>query len=323
MIGARLHRGVALITVMIIIAIVAGVAASMLRDHQLNLRRATNLLHGDQTITHLLAAETWARQVLLEDLKDGEIDHLGEGWAEALLPVETDGGALAGRIRDQQGLFNLNSLIDRELKADPAAMAQFERLVAQIELEESVDPLALAEALADWQDPDEEVTGIGGAEDADYAVQDPPYRSPDRPLFSPTELLLVRGMTYELWLKLAPLVTALPPQDGQPEPLNVNTAPAAVLAAVLGADTSLADELVGERESDPFENTQQFIARLEQSLGAEAVAKLEVDRFSTASRYFLVESEAQFGDLTLSMRHLIRRESDRTTVLARALGEYW
>lgn len=316
------EQGVALITVMVIVAIVASVAAGMLRGHQIDVRRAATVLHGDQAIAHMLAAETWAREVLIKDREDNAYDHLGEDWALNLLPVETDGGSLAGRIRDQQGLFNLNNLVDESRKADRYAMAQFERLVAALEGVDA-NASALAEAVADWLDTDQEVTGIGGAEDADYVVEDPAYRSAGRPMASPTELLLLRGVTFDLWRAIQPFVTALPRDAGPPTPVNVNTAPPEVLAAVLGVDRSLADEIVAEREDSPFESVGEFSARVESSIGAEAAAEIQFDRFTTISEFFLVESEAQFGEVLMNMRHLIKRDAASTFVLARSLNQSW
>jgi len=316
------QRGVALITVMVVVAIVVGIAAAMLRNHQMQIRRAENVLHGNQAIFHLLALETWAREVLLQDRKDGQVDHLGEDWAQVLLPVEADGGIVAGRIRDQQGLFDLNSLIGSDGKADATAMAAFQRLIEAVS-PDTRNAGSIVEALVDWEDVDQSITGLGGAEDPDYAVLDPAYRTAGQFLVSPSELMLVKGMSFELWQLLRPFVTALPRSQGKGTAVNVNTAPPEVLQSVADIDSGLAGDIVTDRVDDPFDDTEAFKRRLEQSMPAADVDKIDFTKFTTGSDFFLVESEAHFANLALSMRHLIARDPQRTRVLVRALGSTW
>ena len=315
------QAGVALITVMVIVAIVVSIAGGLLRGHQLDIRRAENVLHGDQAIMHMLALETWARELLLQDREDSSTDHGGEAWAQVLPPVEADGGVVAGRIVDQQGLFNLNNLLDSGRRGDPATMAAFQRLLEAVG--EFDDPTAVVEALVDWMDPDQDMTGLGGSEDPDYAILDPAYRTPGRELASPTELLLVEGISYEEWLRLRPFVTVLPGGAARKTPLNVNTAPATVLQGLAGIDESVAADIVAEREEEPFEDVAAFRAKLASSVSAEALEQIDFALFDTSSDFFLVESEARFGDVALSMRHLLERGGEQTRVLVRSLADDW
>lgn len=315
------QAGVALITVMVIVAIVVSIAGALLRGHQLDIRRAEIVLHGDQAIMHMLALETWARELLLQDREDSGTDHGGETWAQVLPPVEADGGVVAGRIVDQQGLFNLNNLLDSGGRGDPATMAAFLRLLEVVG--EFSDPTAVVEALVDWMDPDQDVTGLGGREDPDYAILDPAYRTPGRALASPTELLLVEGISYEEWLRLRPFVTVLPGVAARKTTVNVNTAPAPVLQGVAGIDESVAADIVAEREKEPFEDVAAFRAKLAPRVSAEALEQIDFARFGTSSDFFLVESEARFGDVALSMRHLVERSGEQTRVLVRSLADDW
>lgn len=54
---------------------------------------------------------------------------------------------------------------------------------------------AVAAAIADWRDADDDVNENGGAERTDYAGASPPYAPRNAPLESLDELRLVRGMT--------------------------------------------------------------------------------------------------------------------------------
>jgi general secretion pathway protein K len=319
--GAAGQKGVALITVMVIVAIVVVIAGGLLRDHQLDIRRAENVLHGNQAVYQMLGLETWAREVLVQDRKDNRTDHLGEDWATILYPVEADGGLVSGRILDQQGLFNLNALIDKDGRGDPRAMLAFQRLLDTLGDFES--PGAITEALVDWMDRDQDVTGLGGREDRDYAILDPPYRTSGGAMTSPTELLLVEGVTFEDWSRLRLFVTTLPRLGEQTSPVNVNTAPAEVLSAWTGVDLAVAGEIVSERGDDPFDAVGEFKSRLAGSVSGDELEQIDFTGFSVVSTYFLVESEARFGNVGLSMRHLIERDGESTKVLARSMGGDW
>ena len=315
------QTGVALITVMVIVAIVVSIAGGLLRGHQLDIRRAENVLHGDQAITHMLALETWARELLLKDREDSSVDHPGEDWAQVLPPVEADGGLVSGRILDQQGLFNLNNLLDNAGRGDPATMAAFQRLLEAVG--DFSSSTSVVEAVVDWMDADQDVTGLGGREDPDYAILDPAYSTSGRELASPTELLLVEGIGYEEWLRLRPFITTLPRNGGGKTPLNVNTAAAEVLQGVAGIEEGVAADVVSERESEPFDNVAEFKAQLASRIPAQALEQIDFTVFGTTSDFFLVESEARFGEVALSMRHLIERGAQQTRVLARSLAEEW
>lgn len=315
------QAGVALITVMVVVAIVVSVAAGLLRGHQLDIRRAENVLHGDQAITHMLALETWGRELLLKDREDTDTDHLGEDWAQVLPPVEADGGLVTGRIIDQQGLFNLNNLLDSNGRGDPAAMLALQRLLEAVGGFSS--PSSVVEALVDWMDADQDVTGLGGREDGDYAILDPAYRTSGRELASPTEVLLVEGLDYENWLMLRPFITALPRNGGSKTSVNVNTVSAQVLQGIAGIEASVAEDVLAERDSEPFDDVAEFKTQLASRLSTDALEQIDFALFGATSDFFLVESEAKFGDVALSMRHLIERSDERTRVLARSMFGEW
>jgi len=84
------QSGVALITVMLIVAIATLVAVSMVDRQQLDIRRTGNLVFSDQALEYALGAEAWAIGLLEQDARDNAVDYLGEDWATALAPIEVD-----------------------------------------------------------------------------------------------------------------------------------------------------------------------------------------------------------------------------------------
>ena len=207
------------------------------------------------------------------------------------MPV--DGGDVAGRIVDLQGAFNVNNLV-RDGKVVPAELLRFRRLLAVLAL-----PPHLADALADWLDADGDVRPGGGAEDGYYAALDPPYLAANRALMDVSDLALVRGFDDNVRARLGLFITALP----RPTPVNVNTAPAEVLFAVLSdVDLETARALVAQRERTYFASVGDFARRLP-GLSVSPDAGLAV-----ASDHFLVAVRARIGESSVAGTALLVRD---------------
>ncbi|MCC5794769.1 MAG: type II secretion system minor pseudopilin GspK [Chromatiales bacterium] len=250
------QRGAALLTAMLVVALATVLAAEMLWQINLNVRRAQALLTQDQARQFALGAEAWARDVLAADAREDDgTDHLQENWAQRLPPLLVDEGVLEGFVEDAQGRFNLNNLVNsRTGEVNEAVYEQFQRLLSILEL----DP-ALADAVVDWIDPDQ-VPMLQGAEDDAYTGLNPPYRAANFWFVTPTELLAVRGIDIDAWESLAPHVIALPMQrdgdGGFVHPVNLNTATEAVLLS-LGPQLTVA-EVEAWMEERPFNDLQRF-----------------------------------------------------------------
>lgn len=134
------------------------------------------------------------------------------------------------RIVDEAGKVDLNH-------ADPVLLAALLRALG-------TGPMAarqLAGAIVDWRDADALVQPDGGAEDAAYAAAGLPYGAKDAPFESVAELQRVRGMTPELFARMAANVTLL---SGLPQP-DAGYAPAPVRAA-LGLDATASGPVPAE-----------------------------------------------------------------------------
>lgn len=291
----RTQRGMAVITAILVVALVASAASFMAWQQQLWVRQVENLNEQAQSRVVVLAALQWARSILAQDARDNTVDHLDESWAQALAPLPVEGGELTGGLVDQQGLFNLNSLV-REGKTSASDLAVFRKLLELLQL-----PPELAAAVTDWIDPDIEVSYPGGAEDSDYLGLEPPYRTANRALTTVDGLARVKGFEPEVVERLRPFVTVLP----QPTPVNVNTAPAEVLAASI-AELPLdqAQALVRSRSAQHFKDMTDFRARLPKDLKQVNDALLSV-----SSRYFLVSGHARFGRAKVGVKALLEREA--------------
>ena len=168
------QRGVALITAMLIVALVTMLTGAAIWDFHLDQRRTEAVLFSDLGTNFALGAEAWAGRILIEDAEDGNVDHPDEIWATNLPPLPIDGGSVDGALIDLQGRFNLNNLVDGEGNTDTIVVQQLERLLTALELDRR-----WAGLIADWIDLDINPNFPDGAEDSSYMSQVPPYRPPN------------------------------------------------------------------------------------------------------------------------------------------------
>jgi general secretion pathway protein K len=311
----RRQKGVAIITAILVATLASVAAYALTAELQLDIQRSANLIDSDQARLYVQGSEAWIKSILAEDKEKTEFDHYAEPWAITLSPIALEGGQLTGAIEDMQGRFNLNSLANTTQGSEDQGEGQtipYQRFTRLLELLE-IDP-ALAQAVTDWIDENVEPTPPLGAEDGYYLGLTPPYRTANRAMASASELRLVKGVDDEIFNKLAPFISALP---GDPA-INVNTAPAEVLAA-LNPEISiaLAGRIVERRDSVPYESPSDFtgdpllegIAVNPQGLGVK-------------SDYFMVRSEARIGAGRIRSSSLLSREGDKgVRVILRSLGQ--
>lgn len=301
---ARPERGIALLTVLLVTALASIILVQLLSRHHLSVAHARQSLHSQQALAYALGAESWARQLLyldrVEDDRNPPVDSLEDDWARAEAPFDLTDGEITIRIRDLEGLFNLNTV-----DGDPAAQERLRRLLAVLEL----DP-AIADLVLDWIDADEAVQGLG-AEDGYYLLADPPHRTPNTAMAGVSELRLLANMEAEHYQRLAPFVTTLPAAAGL---INVNTAPGPVLASLApGMDPVQAGGYA--RPESPWQLPGDLI-------GQEAGFAAEAGVMTTQSRLFEANIMIRHGTQRLRLRSLIHRdpESGVTRVLSRRFG---
>lgn len=310
----RRQQGVALITAVLIVALVTAAAVAMAARQQVDIRRSSNILNNDQAYLFALGAEDYARNVLEWDgdrtKGNPDVDHLGEAWAQTVsVPVE--GAMLNGSVQDLQGRFNLNALVDANGQQNPVMAARFRKLLELLGL--NVD---IAEAVVDWIDADDNPRpGFGGAEDDFYMLQEPPYRAANTLMASASELRLIRGVDDEAYQKLAPFVTALPDPGAR---INVNTAPAEVLAALeQNLTLQIGKDLVEAREADEFATIAEFT-------GHNLLANHQIDpnMVDVKSSFFRVDAVAEFDQTVARLHSLLKRDGGKVEVLMRSRGAF-
>lgn len=223
MIHSNSQRGVALLTILLMVVTATILAVGLLTRQDRMMRETSMLLRQDQSLQYALAGENLFGALLVASAQDNaNVDSLRSIWAKPIPPYPVEDGAVMGKLIDQSGKFNLNNLYQNG-QANQAAIAYFKRLLTQVGL-----PPALSSAVLDWQDPDDNPTDADGAENSFYLGQQPAYQAANRPFGQVDELKKVRGFDTKSYQLLAPYVTVLP----LPSLININTAPMPVIAAL-------------------------------------------------------------------------------------------
>jgi general secretion pathway protein K len=283
------HSGLALITVMLVVAIIATIATFLSLNQQIWLRQSENIDTAAQARAVRQGAVDAAASLLDDDARANKVDNLTEPWARVLPPFAFRDGSVSIAIEDAQGRFNINNLL-KDGKPSTDDIGVYTRLLAYRGLDRG-----LVDTLLDWMDADTRARP-GGAEDVDYLSGTPPYRTANQALVDVAELRRVRGYTPEVLAALSDLLTALPERTA----INVNTARPEVLGALFASmDLDTAKALAQDLARTPLTDSADLAKRATgQSLSKAAI--------SVDSAYFLVSIRPDLGryhQLTVTLLH--------------------
>ena len=173
----------------------------------------------------------------------------------------------------------------------------------------AIDP-GIAGIAVDWLDPDSETAFPFGAEDDAYTRFDPPYRTSNTIITSPSELLAMSGVDLETYRLLLPYITALPSGTM----LNVNTASDLVLASLSDdIDLSRSTSLIEERGGADFPDIN---ASFDGDVEPETLSRID-----GVSQYFLLSASVAIGTNQFTMYSVLQRDnSGIVRAIFRSLG---
>ncbi|HEY3132110.1 MAG TPA: general secretion pathway protein GspK [Acidobacteriota bacterium] len=174
-----------------------------------------------------------------------------EDLARGQLHFEMANGSAEITVTDETGKINVNFASDLMLR----------KLMREIGLSQDVGD-GIVDSLIDWIDQDQDVH-LNGAEDSYYMSLPEPYHCKDGPLDNTEELLLVKGITPEIFygqkfkdesgaeLTRGGLVNFLTTYSSFNR-ININSAPLEVLASIPGMDRQKAQAIISRRATKPF-----------------------------------------------------------------------
>jgi len=316
-IGMRAQHGAALLTAMIIVALVATLAGAMVWQQWRAIQVEAAERARTQSAWILAGALDWARLILREDARSGSIDHLGEPWAVPLaearlstfLAVDKDNtddapdAFLSGAITDALSHYNLANVVTGN-QIDPVELAALQRLCETVGVSADV-AMRIATGLRDAAPPQPAAPPASGAS-APVAAP-PPVADPPLMPRSVGQLTWL-GVDAESLRLLEPYIVLLPEKAW----VNVNTAPREVLvAAIPNLDLATAERIVQERQRSPMKSIADVQA-LAPSLPSSAFERLAV-----GSSFFEVRGRLRLGDVVLEQRSLVQRRGLDVVVLQR------
>ena len=300
------QQGIALITVLLVLAVVTVALVAMSSDRQMDIRRTQNQVRAIQAWSYVHGLETWAEQQLRTDLAENGFDADSDNWSQPLPVTSIAQGNIEAGIIEFQGRIHLNNLLVEGQASDPDVQ-RLKRLFVYLDIKpERVD------AMLDWIDSDMEIRYPNGAEDETYGRISPPYRSANSPFSDVSELLQVQGFSQEDYEKLLPYVYVA----NAYEPLNVNTASPEVLRCLADGIKKNRAESIHMAHGKPFENVEDF-------LKDEAMVGISVDKKSLAvtSKHFLLSGKINMGSNAWMFQSQLRRDGDGVvTVIKRKRG---
>jgi general secretion pathway protein K len=277
-----------------------------------------------------------AMALLVKDRSESDFDSLQEDWAnpekidEILQEISFEKGKLTVTIADELSKIQVNALVSypegREFNSSQVLLwDRYLRYIGSDEqLQEDSDPVAIVNSVKDWLDrgDDDATTGLSGAESNYYKDLDPPYASRNGPIPNLSELLLIKGITPELYYGqeetpgLSDHMTVYGMTLGAgtafkwPGRININTAALPVLAALLGIENQelaqtlydFRQEIVESKDVHDFSNTKWY----KNIPGFEDIA-IDQKLITASSDVFRIESEAVISNIKTSVTALIQR----------------
>ncbi|TXC74335.1 general secretion pathway protein GspK [Sphingorhabdus soli] len=321
----RSERGAALLTVLLLVAVMATIAATALDRLSLATRLAGNAVTLGQARAWLGTAELLAT-TRLEDLvaaSPGETTLAG-GWMGIERTIALpDGASVRATVRDGGNCFNLNSLVeatpDGMLVARPRAGEQFAALMVLLGIG-SGEALGVAGATTDFIDSDS-VVGPAGGEDGAYGGRDAALPA-NRLLADKSELRAVAGVTPRIYATLDPWICALP--VAELSPINVNTLlPEQSLLLAMLASTQLTPALaraqLAGRPQGGYGSVYRFWASpilASLKLPSEVTAQTQV-----RTTWFTLSASVAAGGLDVTEAALIDARQAPAVVVRRQWGE--
>jgi len=277
-----------------------------------------------------------AMALLVKDRSESDFDSLQEDWAnpekldEILQEISFEKGKLAVSIADELSKIQVNALVSypegREFNSSQVLLwDRYLRYIGSDEqLQEDSDPVAIVNSVKDWLDrgDDDATTGLSGAESNYYEDLDPPYASRNGPIPNLSELLLIKGITPELYygqeetpglsdhMTVHGMTLGAGTAFKWPGRININTADLPVLAALLGIENQelaqtlydFRQEIVEGEDVHDFSSTKWY-----KNIPGFGDITIDPKLITASSDVFRIESEAVISNIKTSVTALIRR----------------
>ncbi|MFY7835363.1 MAG: type II secretion system minor pseudopilin GspK [Novosphingobium sp.] len=301
------ERGAALLSVLLLVAVMAVIAAVMLDRLNLAARLAGNGQAMTQARLYATSAETLAMariRALVDQSQERTVDRTGLLGREFPLPLPR--GTVMAQVDDAGNCFNLNSLVEQDAQGTNrlrlVGLNQLRALMRSLAIPEA-EAAIMSDSIADWIDSDS-TPAPNGAEDNSYQGHTVPYRTAGRLIGDVSEIRAVRGMTPQFYERLRPWLCALP--AAQLSPINVNTlrpdqAPLLAMIAPTAIPADRARALLASRPALGWAKAEDAL----RGLGGGEGAGIPAGQLQVCSRWFLLTQTVTVDSAVLEEQALI------------------
>ncbi|MBI5093197.1 MAG: type II secretion system minor pseudopilin GspK [Candidatus Hydrogenedentes bacterium] len=305
----RRDEGVALLLALLFVILLSAIVVEYCYEMQVEATFVASESDELQAYVAAKSAIAAGRALLAEEVDPATRGPAGPGssgnavtlldpWFTMGIPYQPINDAIMqARIRDEGGKLNLNALYDKENDQPQENIVKILQQLFKIRKVDQ-DP---TDAIIDWLDPNQDVQGANGAELDTYQSLTIPYTCPDGPMHSIEELLLIRGITPEIYFgdpqievpdpALSDLLTVHGDDTGK---VNINTAEPQLIEAIgeaMDENSGLGEVVRQKREMEPFEDA----AAIKNVLEGSGFDK-SVPLFVVTSNVFRVEGQGIVGD---------------------------
>ena len=297
-------RGVALILVLWVMAILSVVALEFCFAMRTEVQIAQNFKEETQryaiaqggierAIAELIYRNNTRMQQLRKTLKPEEVLPEEREWVTDGRPyvLPFDQGTCEVRATGEAGKININVVSDPTLR----------KIVNQLGLEGEARDV-VTDSILDWRTPGE-LHRLNGAKSDYYQSLKDPYDCKNGNLDAIEELLLVRGVTPDLFYGKK----AKREEDGTTtdrfglrdvfsiyasgEQVDINSASATVLRVALGIPNEVAQQIVKEREEKSYANQGELLLKVPELSAFMGTIGTRI-LFQSPNPYYTIESRA-------------------------------
>jgi type II secretory pathway component PulK len=335
------QSGIALVVVMICVTVLAGLAAGFAYSMKVETRLARNARAESDFYPLAMSAVDYCKSILAASgsCPEEQFDAETQVWAGGTMSacsnnilamvkptVELGPGRFTWKMTDLERRANINTAASDQMMLDQAM-----RLLGV----DAGDSGAIIASIMDWIDPDKN-PHVSGTESDYYESQVPPYKAKDGYMDDLSELLLVRGVTPELYGLEGALPPPPPPEfrddigfDEAPAQratlkqlfttlstgqININTASAEVLQLVPFIDENIAQRIIWCRNGQdtgvpvPFRNPGEALNCA--GMNPTIIGQIQ-NRFSVRSSTFEVHIDCEIDGIHRQYYAVLRRNNPR------------
>ncbi len=314
------NRGMALILTILIVSLIVAITLQFNTSMRSNLYAAANLSDGIKLGCIARSGFNGALALLYEDGSSGNVDTLREDWAHTGIFSESsasifDEGRFLVEITDLSGRIQINQLVDNDGKYNDTQKSLLTRFLNSSEFgldPEEVDNIV--DAIKDWIDTDSETTRFG-AENTYYQTLEKPYPCKNAPFEFLEELLLVRGITKDLFYgaEERPGISLYLSAYGDGK-ININTADPLVLRSLSDdIDRDLAEEMVAYRKDEERDLSDFKWYKNVPGMGDMSIPDVLL---TTSSTYFDIASEGFKGTMSKRIKGVVERKEKTVRILS-------